>query len=122
MEMETSNRLNPGTYPLRRNKMTIYNINESQRKALRAAGWLYLLVALTAPIGLIYVPGKLIVPGDAMATADRIRDSELVLPQYEPIVSPIAVVVAFGELPTVFWFIIKGLWPSRITMLDRVSG
>lgn len=41
----------------------------------RIAGLLYLLVGLTAPIGLIYVPGKLIVSGDATATADHIRAS-----------------------------------------------
>jgi hypothetical protein len=58
--------------------MTI-GIDESQRKALRAAGLLYLLMALTAPIGLMYVPGKLIVPGDATTTADLIRASEWLL-------------------------------------------
>ena len=42
----------------------------------RFAGFLYLLMALTAPWGLLYVPGKLIVTGDAAATAERIRASE----------------------------------------------
>lgn len=54
-------------------------IDESQRKAIRTAGLLYLLMALTAPIGLMYVPGTLIVPGVAGATADRIRASEWLL-------------------------------------------
>jgi hypothetical protein len=36
---------------------------------------LYLLLGLTAPIGLLYVPGRLIVFGDATATADNIRSS-----------------------------------------------
>lgn len=40
----------------------------------RVAGVLYLLL-LTAPIGLLYVPGKLIVSGDATATADNLRTS-----------------------------------------------
>jgi hypothetical protein len=31
------------------------NINESQRKSIRTAGLLYLLMAISAPIGLIYV-------------------------------------------------------------------
>ena len=48
----------------------------STQQQARAAGLLYLLVALIGPIGLLYVPGKLIVPGDAMATADNIRASE----------------------------------------------
>jgi len=40
------------------------------------AGLLYLLVAVIAPIGIMYVPGKLIVHNDATATADNIRASE----------------------------------------------
>lgn len=42
----------------------------------RVAGVLYLLIAVTAPIGLLYVPGQLIVSGDATATADNLRASE----------------------------------------------
>jgi hypothetical protein len=38
-----------------------------------------LLLALTAPLGLVYVPGKIIVPGDAVATSDNIRSSETLL-------------------------------------------
>lgn len=49
-------------------------MKSTQQKA-RSAGFLYLLLALTAPIGLLYVPGRLIVFGDAAATADNIRAS-----------------------------------------------
>lgn len=49
------------------------------RQQARAAGRLYLLLALSAPIGLLYVPGKLIVSGNATATADNIRASEWLL-------------------------------------------
>jgi hypothetical protein len=52
---------------------------DSTKRQARAAGVLYLLLGITAPIGLVYVPGKLIVPGDATATADRIRGSESLL-------------------------------------------
>ncbi len=55
--------------------MTI-GVNESQRKTIRVAGLLYLLMAFTAPIGIMYVPSKLIVPGNATARADHIRASE----------------------------------------------
>ncbi|OGU30088.1 MAG: hypothetical protein A2X67_13155 [Ignavibacteria bacterium GWA2_55_11] len=51
-------------------------IDDTQRKALRTSGLLYLLMALSAPIGLLYVPSTLIVPGDAAATAEHIRASE----------------------------------------------
>ena len=48
----------------------------STQQQARVAGFLYLLLALIAPIGLLYVPGKLIVSGNATATADNIRASE----------------------------------------------
>lgn len=45
------------------------------RKQARLAGGLYLLMGVIAPIGLMVVPNMLIVPGDAAATADRLRAS-----------------------------------------------
>jgi len=51
----------------------------STQKQARVAGFLYLLLALSAPIGLLYVPGKLIVSGNATATADNVRASEWLL-------------------------------------------
>jgi hypothetical protein len=48
----------------------------STQQQARFAGFLYLLMGLIAPIGLLYVPGKLIVSGNATATADHIRASE----------------------------------------------
>jgi hypothetical protein len=48
---------------------------DSTKKQARIAGLLHTLVACTAPIGLIYVPSKLLVAGDATATADRIGSS-----------------------------------------------
>jgi hypothetical protein len=49
------------------------------KQQARFAGLLYLLIALTAPFGLLYVPQKLIVSGDAAATAANLRASEWVL-------------------------------------------
>lgn len=54
------------------------DVRSTQQQA-RAAGRLYLLLALSAPLGLLYVPGKLIVSGNATATADNIRASEWLL-------------------------------------------
>lgn len=48
---------------------------KTTQQQARYAGFLYLLLALSAPIGLMYVPGKLIVSGNATATADNIRAS-----------------------------------------------
>ncbi len=51
----------------------------STQQQARFAGFLYLLLCLIAPIGLLYVPSKLIVYGNATATADNIRASEWLL-------------------------------------------
>ena len=51
----------------------------SIKKQAKFAGLLYLLGGITAPLGLIYVPGKLIVPGDAVGTADHVRASGTLL-------------------------------------------
>ncbi|MDX1569021.1 MAG: DUF4386 domain-containing protein [Xanthomonadales bacterium] len=46
------------------------------KKNARIAGLLYVLVILTGPFVLIYVPGKLFVSGDASATASNILAHE----------------------------------------------
>lgn len=48
----------------------------STKKAARFAGLLYVLACLPAPFSLIYLPRKLIVPGNATATANNILASE----------------------------------------------
>jgi hypothetical protein len=49
-------------------------LRTTQQQA-RLAGFLYFLLALTAPLGLLYVPNQLIVSGNAAATADNLRTS-----------------------------------------------
>src|SRR6266480_4303353 len=51
----------------------------STKKQARVAGLLYLLASIIGFFCLAYVPGKLIVSGDATATANRIRASEILL-------------------------------------------
>src|SRR5207253_11303458 len=46
-------------------------------KAARTAGAIYLSMAFTAPLRLIYIPSTLFVHGDATATADNIIAHEL---------------------------------------------
>lgn len=48
----------------------------STKSTARVAGLLYLLASLPAPFVLLYIPGKLIVPGNATATAHNILASE----------------------------------------------
>ncbi len=49
----------------------------SIKAAARQAGILYLLLAITAPFNVMYVPRAFIVPGDATATARNITAGEL---------------------------------------------
>jgi Domain of unknown function (DUF4386) len=49
------------------------------KKQARFAGLLYLVACLPAPLALLYVPDKLIVPGDATATAHNVRASASLL-------------------------------------------
>jgi Domain of unknown function (DUF4386) len=53
-------------------------MNETKKQA-RVAGLLYLVLLVSAPLGLVYVPSKLFVSGDAAATAANIRAHELLL-------------------------------------------
>ena len=52
---------------------------DSTRKTARLAGLLYLLASIPGAFSLLYVPGKVIVAGDAAATAERIRASGTLL-------------------------------------------
>lgn len=49
------------------------------KRNARIAGAWYLLMLVTAPISLLWVPGQLLVRGDAAATAERLRASEWLL-------------------------------------------
>ena len=49
----------------------------SKKKMARVSGLLYLIIVLTGIFSLMYVPGKLIVHGDASATAKNILASQL---------------------------------------------
>ena len=50
---------------------------DSTSRNARVAGFIYLLLTMIAPFGLIYVPGKLFVTGDATATASNIVAHEM---------------------------------------------
>jgi hypothetical protein len=45
-------------------------------RTARIAGALYLLLALTAPFGILYVPAKVLIPGDPTTTARALRAAE----------------------------------------------
>jgi uncharacterized protein DUF4386 len=52
---------------------------DETKKIARLAGLLYLVSSIPGVFALMYVPGKLVVKGDATATADRIRASASLL-------------------------------------------
>src|ERR1043166_1723833 len=49
------------------------------KRQSRIAALIYFLNALPAPFAFLYVPSMLIVPGDAAATANNVRHSEVLL-------------------------------------------
>jgi hypothetical protein len=49
------------------------------RRDARIAGWLYLLFIIPGPFCLIYVPGKIMVPGDPGATAAHVLGHDMLL-------------------------------------------
>jgi hypothetical protein len=57
-------------------KMTIYALDESQRKAAKVAGILYLFTILAANFVEFYVRRRVIVPADALRTATNIAHHE----------------------------------------------
>jgi hypothetical protein len=73
----------------------------------RIAGFWYLLMALTGPIGLLYVPTKIIVSGDATATANNILTSESLF--RIGIVSNILCQIAFIFLVLALHRLLKGV-------------
>jgi hypothetical protein len=52
---------------------------DSPKRTARLAGLLYVLASIPGAFAFLYVPGRLVVEGDATATADRIRASEPLL-------------------------------------------
>ena len=54
----------------------------STKKTARLAGLLYLIWAITGVYGLIYVPSKIMVRGDAVATANNILANEFLFRTY----------------------------------------
>jgi hypothetical protein len=72
-------------------------------KAARIAGAIYLSMVFTAPFSLIYVPSKLIVRGNAAATADNIMVHETMFR-----------LSIFGDLVTAVIFICLGIALYRL--------
>jgi Domain of unknown function (DUF4386) len=77
------------------------------KRTARVAGFLYLLVTLAGPFVLIYVPGKLFVPGDATATASNILAHETLFRAH--IVVGLVVEFIFISVVLVLYQLLKGV-------------
>ena len=73
-------------------------------KDARWAGWMYLLMAVPAPFGLIYVPMKLVARGDAARTAANILEHETLF--LAGIVALLASAVIFLMLGVALWHLL----------------
>lgn len=80
---------------------------DSSKKTARIAGLLYLLVVITGPFVLLYVPGKLFVPGDATATANNILANESLFRAY--IVVGLISELLFISVVLVLYRLLKGV-------------
>ena len=91
-------------------------------KAARIAGALYLSLAVTAPFSLIYVPGKLIVHGNAAATASNILAHEMLFRL--SIVGDLVGNVIFMLVAIALYRLLSGVnktWASLMVALVLVS-
>jgi len=77
----------------------------SQHKAARVAGVLYLIVAVTGAFAELFVRQRLIVPGDAAATANNIMANELLF--RIGFVSDLIMLTCFLLLPLALYVLLK---------------
>jgi len=87
----------------------------SLKKTARIAGFWYLLMAITAPISLLYVPSQLIEPGDATATANNIMASESLF--RIGIVSYLLCQLAFIFLVLALYRLLKGVNQQHASLM-----
>ena len=87
---------------------TLPSIPELNRRA-RAAGWLYLLVAFTAPFSMIVLPRMMVVTNDAAATAARIRAHEWLS----------RMVIASGVAESLLWVATSVALYRMLRLVDR---
>jgi len=107
---------------------------ESTKQRARFAGFLYLLLAVIAPIGIVYVPGQLFVRGDAAETGRRILASEplfrlgIASGLISPIVSLFVVLALYRVFEDVnprqarLMVILGALVPTPISLLNILNS
>ena len=81
----------------------------------RLAGWLYLLMAITGAFSVLYVPGTLIVSGDASATGANILRSETLF--RVGIVSELAAAVIFIFVVTILYRLLREVNQTQASLM-----
>lgn len=84
-------------------------------RAARVAGMLYVLTGLPAPFSLIYVPGALIVPGNATATAINVTGHEMLF--RTGIVAGLASGVVFVLLAIALYRLLSGVNKTHAALM-----
>jgi len=92
----------------------------SKKKAARFAGLLYFLASLPAPFILIYIPSKLIVSGNAAATAHNILASESLF--RIGIVGELLSFAAFLFVPLALYRLLKGVHKTQASLMVALIG
>jgi hypothetical protein len=87
----------------------------SIKKTARVAGLLYLLAGIPAPFILIYIPRKLIVPGNATATAHNILASELLF--RIGIAGELFIAAFFLFVPLALYRLLKGVNKGHASLM-----
>jgi Domain of unknown function (DUF4386) len=87
----------------------------SNKTAARVAGLLYLLNGALAPFSLLYIPSTFVVAGDASATANRIRASELLF--RSGIVDELISATIFIFVGLAFYHFLKGVNKKQALLL-----
>jgi hypothetical protein len=85
------------------------------KRTARVAGAWYVLMGLTAPFTLIYLPRKLIVPGNATATAGNVLASEMLFRL--AIVATLFSLVAFVFLAMALHRLLSGVNKSHASLM-----
>ena len=79
---------------------------DSTKKTARIAGVLYLILAITGAYGIIFIPSKIIVPGDAAATASKLLANEFLF--RTGIINDLISNIIFVFLVLVLYRLLKG--------------
>lgn len=91
----------------------------SRKHDARVAGALYLLLAVTAPFSLMYIPSVVIVFGDAAATANNIVSSELLY--RAGVVSDLASHVIFVFVVLALYQLLKEVNPRHAALMAALA-